>query len=68
MNANPNTVTHLCETCRHRFPLRDGGCNTCEEIDNGFFDEVLAGHKNEDKFDVVMTAIVVECKRYEKEE
>ncbi len=56
-------TTHLCETCKNK-----DECSTCGEIDN--FDEVLAvmAEQNDADIDVVLTAIVVRCAKYEKEE
>ena len=65
MNTNPNTATHLCETCKSK-----DKCSLAGEIDNGYFDEVLMDRVNdndrEDK-NPALTTMVIECKEYEKE-
>jgi len=64
VDGSAKFTTHLCETCKNK-----DECSTCGEIDN--FDEVLAvlaEHKNDEDIDVVLTAIVVRCAKYEKEE
>ena len=52
---------HLCETCKNK-----DECGICGEIDN--FDEVLGvlAEQNDADIDVVLTAIVVGCAKYEK--
>lgn len=65
MNYNPNTATHLCETCKKYV-----GCDTCIDIDSGHFDEVLMERISDfdkDGNNPTLTTIVVECKGYEKE-
>jgi len=65
MNANQNTATHLCETCKKRH-----GCDTCIDIDDGRFDEIIMERTSDfdkDGNNPTLTTIVTGCEGYEKE-